>query len=235
MAVDPDKLAGLLRAAAQHPPEARFDEQDIVRESHRLDRKKNRLIASVLAAVVLIGGGIVAGSQALRHTGGQSTAEQPAVAHRGTASPGQATPFAHLPAGPPVQGGGSAGKSGPRAGDTHSGCRQEDGELAAALAAELPAPVSPAPVTAISCARPVRVAAATSDGRIYYAVLAGGVHPGFDPPWSGLAARARIASSPSAAGPLTLVTVAAPTGAPPTGAAPNVVAPSGPRQQRGPT
>lgn len=169
--MDERTVANLLRDAADDVPQATFDEDDIASRSRALNRKRHRIVAgSALAGVIVVCGGVAAGL-GLGHTGGaqpMSVAGGTPSAQAPARTPGGKASVLELPVGPSLQGDGSTGKVG-----SQPGCRQADGELAAALAAELPSAASPQP-PAFQCPAGSRFAGyATSNGVLSVLVIPG--------------------------------------------------------------
>jgi hypothetical protein len=136
--VDEQKLAELFRAAAADTPPAAFDAHDVVAASRRITARRRSLIAggSALAGVVLVVGLVVG----LGHTGDSGVPASSAAAgsaRTGTPGANRAQPMMpdeDIPNPTPKQGGDGAGRTGGNA----AGCGPTDGQLAAALANELP-------------------------------------------------------------------------------------------------
>lgn len=141
--MDERKLSELLRDAAGDSPPPTFTESDIAGKSRAADRKRRNVIAgSALAGVFVVCSGVAVG-MGFGHTETAPSAAAPQAARPSATAGGGPSAF-ELSAAPSLQGDGSTGKSGPRAGGALTGCRQADGELAAALADELPSATSPA-------------------------------------------------------------------------------------------
>jgi len=151
--MDEQELRSLFSAAPGDAPEPSFTQGDVVRESRRQTvRRRNRITAGVSAAALVVAG-FGAYSQLSGDTLKSMTAADNAVPAQG--GPGSAQPgdgsmrpqiggeSPNFPAQPPQQGGVGEGKTGPLA-EGASGCEQVDGELAIALAGELPGHVSAA-------------------------------------------------------------------------------------------
>ncbi|ADJ50762.1 hypothetical protein AMES_8936 [Amycolatopsis mediterranei S699] len=145
--MDEQELRSLFSAAPGDAPEPSFSQDDVVRESRRQTvRRRNRITAGVSAAALVVAGFGLSGQLS-----GDSSKSMTAADH---AVPAQGRPGATQPGdGPmrpeiggespnfssrsPQQGGAGDGKTGPLA-EGASGCEQVDGELAIALAGELP-------------------------------------------------------------------------------------------------
>nr|WP_243869871.1 hypothetical protein [Amycolatopsis granulosa] len=125
----------MFRAAPGEPPPAGFDVRDVREASARAAARRRTTIAAASLCVVfaLLGAGIagfvLSRSTQSDHVAGQ---EQPAN------TPLRLPSASSLPGPSAMQGRGTAGENGPRAGST-SGCDKVDRELATALAGELPA------------------------------------------------------------------------------------------------
>ncbi|HKN96451.1 MAG TPA: hypothetical protein VJX10_04990, partial [Pseudonocardiaceae bacterium] len=173
--MDERQLAELFRAVAGQAPPASFDEHDVATASRKVTQRRRAVLASGGGlAVVLLAVGLVFGAGGFGHTlsGGGTTAV--AVAPNRTsggranghtvgpelAGPGVTRQEPSFPTTSPLQGGAAAGSAGHGAGSTHAGCGPTDGELAVALASELPAVGVPEPVPgALICPSGARSAA----------------------------------------------------------------------------
>ncbi|MGW4061133.1 hypothetical protein ACWEGE_22825 [Amycolatopsis sp. NPDC004747] len=145
--MDEQELRSLFSAAPGDAPEPSFTEGDVVRESRRQSvRRRNRITAGVGAVVLVVAGfgvyGQLSGGIPKSMTAADNAA--PAQAGRGSGQPGDGPmrpevggESPNFSAQPPQQGGDGDGKTGPLA-EGASGCEQVDGELATALAGELP-------------------------------------------------------------------------------------------------
>jgi hypothetical protein len=156
--MDEKKIAEMFREALPDPPPASFTHDDVRLVSNRQRLRRNRLVAGSALGVILVFGGVTTG---LLLSDGSSSPDGVAAAQSGTTSnddgvpydahvpgqegrepaPRQAAPSASVkdfPTQPPKQGGTASGEAGPGAGSTPTGCPKADGELAAALASELP-------------------------------------------------------------------------------------------------
>jgi len=168
--VDEDRLAQLLRDAVPEPPPATFDADDVLRTSRKLTARRQSLVrATSMAAIVLLAAGLLTGLGVVGlgwfgHTGSSNEAGSSAgtaASQRGGFQPksgGRAGPNAvrpDVPTASPMQGGGADGNVGPTADNTPGGCGSTDGELAVALAGELPSVGVPKPtpvrVPAVDC------------------------------------------------------------------------------------
>ncbi|MDX3195585.1 hypothetical protein PV458_44900 [Streptomyces sp. MN03-5084-2B] len=146
--MDEQELRSLFSAAPGDAPEPSFTQGDVVRESRRQTvRRRNRITAGVSAAVLVVAGfgvyGQLSGDTLKSMTAAKDTAA-PAQAVPGAGQPGDGSmrpevggESPNFPAQPPQQGGAGDGKTGQLA-EGASGCEQVDGELATALAGELP-------------------------------------------------------------------------------------------------
>jgi len=154
--MDEKKIADLFRDSVPETPPASFSHDDVRLVSNRQRLRRNRFVAGSTLGVILVFGGVTTG---LLLSDGSSSPNGVAAAQSGTTgndagvpydAPGQegrepapraAAPSASVkdfPAQPPKQGGTASGEAGPGAGSTPMGCPKADGELAAALASELP-------------------------------------------------------------------------------------------------
>ncbi|MGW3961902.1 hypothetical protein ACWED2_18915 [Amycolatopsis sp. NPDC005003] len=145
--MDEQELRSLFSAAPGDTPEPSFTQGDVVRESRRQTvRRRNRLTAGLGAAVLVVAGFGLYG-QLSGDIPKSMTAAGNAVSAHGSPDSGQPGDGSmrpqvggespNFPAQPPQQGGSGDGKTGQLA-EGASGCEQVDGELATALAGELP-------------------------------------------------------------------------------------------------
>ncbi|MEQ0559286.1 hypothetical protein ABJI51_09415 [Amycolatopsis sp. NEAU-NG30] len=147
--MDEQELRSLFSAAPGEAPEPSFTQDDVVRESRRQTvRRRNRFTAGVGAAVLVVAGvgayvQLSGGSPKSASTMAQDNAVS-AQSEAGSAQPGDGSmrpqidgESPNFPARPPQQGDSGDGKTG-RLAEGASGCEQVDGELAIALAGELP-------------------------------------------------------------------------------------------------
>ncbi|HEX3789226.1 MAG TPA: hypothetical protein VHW44_15290 [Pseudonocardiaceae bacterium] len=155
--MDDQTLAELFRAAAADPPPATFDEQDVLHASRRITARRRSLLAggSAFGGLVLVVG-LVIGLGDFGHTNGETSASAGSaavVSGTGTFAPdapgqangpGRVGPMVpneqmtqDFPVTTPMQGGGPTGGAG-KTGSALSGCGPTDGQLAVALAGELP-------------------------------------------------------------------------------------------------
>lgn len=153
--MDEQELRSLFSAAPPDAPEATFSQDDVVRESHRQTvRRRNRITAGVSAAALVVVGfgayGVLSGGtpQALTSADNGAMVSQSGP---GSGQPGLSPARPEVGGGspnfssePPRQGGDQGGKTGQLA-EGASGCEQVDGELAIALAGELPGHVAGTP------------------------------------------------------------------------------------------
>jgi len=154
--MDEKRIAEMFRGALpDDTPPASFTHDDVRLVSTRQRLRRNRLVAGTALGVVLVAGGVTGGVLLSNES---PTSNGVAAAQSGTTGNADAAPYdAHVPgqegrepaprgAAPdksfptqtPEQGGSATGEAGPGAGSTPSGCPKADGELAAALASELP-------------------------------------------------------------------------------------------------
>ncbi|MBP2475774.1 hypothetical protein JOF53_004646 [Crossiella equi] len=154
--MDEHKLADAFRDAVREVPPPSFGEQDVVQASHRASARQRRLVLSGSAfGVVLLAGGTLAVSTLFGPSSDPQIASGASTtAQEGTVLGGEATPFSDQQDEPrSPQGSGSAkppippstskqgevpGGGGPSTAGTE-GCGLADRDLAAALAAEIPA------------------------------------------------------------------------------------------------
>lgn len=164
--MDDDRLAQLLHDAVQDSPPATFDADDVLTESRRLTARRRSLVRNgTMGAVVLVAAGLLTGLGVVSFGSFGHTVSDSA----GSAAPADATmnnqgnpgnefhPNSRVQGGPeaqfnvpessPMQGGGGTGNAGPTTGSTPGGCGSTDGELAVALANELPSVGDPKPTT----------------------------------------------------------------------------------------
>jgi len=145
--MDEQELRSLFSAAPGDTPEPSFTQGDVVRESRRQTvRRRNRLTAGVGAVVLVVAGfgayGQLSGDIPKSMTAADNAAPAQASPDSGQPGDGSMRPQVggespNFPAQPPQQGGVGEGKTGHLA-EGASGCEQVDGELAIALAGELP-------------------------------------------------------------------------------------------------
>ncbi len=181
--MDDDRLAQLLHDVVQEGPPATFDADDVLAESRRLTARRRTLIRNTtMGAVILVAAGLltglgVVGLGSFGHTVSSSAGGAGSAA--GTSDkPGglnnefhpnshpKSGPEAQLnvPASPSMQGDGDTGSAGQSTGSTPGGCGSTDGELAVALAGELPSVGDPqrAAVPTADCPSGTTFAAAMS-------------------------------------------------------------------------
>ncbi|WP_410637442.1 hypothetical protein [Amycolatopsis sp. lyj-346] len=149
--MDEQELRSLFSAAPPDAPSPTFSRDDIVRESRRQTvRRRNRITTGVSAVALVVAGfgayGVLSGGTPKSMTAADNAA--PAQSGPGSAQPGDGSmrpeiggESPNFPAQPPQQGGAGDGKTGQLA-EGASGCEQVDGELAIALAGELPGHVA---------------------------------------------------------------------------------------------
>ncbi|WP_410608573.1 hypothetical protein [Amycolatopsis sp. lyj-109] len=149
--MDEQELRSLFAAAPGEAPEPSFTQNDVVRESRRQTvRRRNRITAGVSAAALVVAGFGVYGQLSGDTSKSLTAADNAVSAHSdaGSGQPGDGSmrpevggESPNFPAQPPQQGGVGDGKTGQLA-EGASGCEQVDGELAIALAGELPGHVA---------------------------------------------------------------------------------------------
>jgi hypothetical protein len=94
---DDDRLAAAFRAAADTPPEAGFDLDDVLSTSHRVTRRRRtQLAGGLVAAAVLLGGGGVAAA-VLPTAAGETTSAAPARESADSAAGAAAAPRTAVP------------------------------------------------------------------------------------------------------------------------------------------
>ncbi|RLK60392.1 hypothetical protein [Actinokineospora cianjurensis] len=155
--MDERKISEVFTAAVGDVPPPSFEHGDVLARSARLTRKRNSLVAGSALGFALLVGGITAGvglwSGPSGGSNNDSAAAPPAPALERNTNPvpnevstdnnpriAEADPGS--PSSTPKQGGSTSGDVGPSADGTPGGCGTVDGELAAALAGELPSAVS---------------------------------------------------------------------------------------------
>lgn len=200
--VDEEKLGELFAAAACDAPPPSFDAADVAYASRRLSARRRALLTSASGvAIVLVAAGLFLGLAPFVHNSGGMSGASAGAARLAAPSesmrtfgsnlvPGHAgrpdSAAPNFPGTPPLQGGGVSGGVGPAADSTPQGCGPADGELAVALARELPSagadPVDPknaqrAGLTCPSGSRSVgfAVRAGTATGRVVALVTPAGV------------------------------------------------------------
>jgi hypothetical protein len=151
--MDEQELRSLFSAAPGDAPEPSFTQGDVVRESRRQTvRRRNRITAGVSAAVLVVAGfgayGQLSGGMSKSMTAADNAV--PAQGRPGSTQPGDGPlrpqiggESPNFSSQSPQQGGAGDGKTGRQA-EGASGCEQVDGELAIALAGELPGHVAAA-------------------------------------------------------------------------------------------
>jgi hypothetical protein len=166
--VDDDRLAQLLHDAVQDSPPATFDADDVLTESRRLTARRRGLVRNTtVGAVILVAAGLltglgVVGFGSFGHTVSSSagsaaadSSDNPGALNNGFhpdshTKSGLEAPL-NVPASPSMQGDGDTGSAGHPTGSTPGGCGSTDGELAVALAGELPSVGDPQ-ITAVPSA-----------------------------------------------------------------------------------
>ncbi len=167
--MDEQELRSLFSAAPGDAPSPGFTQDDVVRESRRQTvRRRNRITTGVSAAALvvvgfgaygLLSGGTpesmtAAGDGVLSSQSGPGSG-QPGISPARPEIGGESPNFSSEP---PRQGGDQGGKTGQLA-EGASGCEEVDGELAIALAGELPGHVAGTPaVPGGACSRAARSA-----------------------------------------------------------------------------
>ncbi len=153
--MDEQELRSLFSAAPGDAPTPTFTQDDVVRESRRQSvRRRNRITTGVSAAVLVVVGfgayGVLSGgtpeSLTSADNGALSSQSGPGSGQPGLspARPEVGGGSPNFSSEPPRQGGDQGGKTGQLA-EGASGCEQVDGELAIALAGELPGHVAGTP------------------------------------------------------------------------------------------
>ncbi|SFW56488.1 hypothetical protein [Amycolatopsis australiensis] len=148
--MDEQELRSLFSTAPGEPPAPTFTQNDVVRESRRQTvRRRHRITTGVSAAALVVVGfgayGLLSGGTPESLTAAKDNTAQSAPGSGqpgiGPARPEIGGESPNFSSEPPRQGGDQGGKTGPLA-EGASGCEQVDGELAIALAGELPAHVA---------------------------------------------------------------------------------------------
>jgi hypothetical protein len=141
--MDEQEQRSLFSAAPGEAPSATFSQDDVVRESRRQTvRRRNRITAGVSAAALVVVGfgayGVLSGGTPGLNSGkDNAVSAQSGQPGLGPARPQVGGESPNFSSTPPQQGGSGDGKTGQLA-EGASGCEQVDGELAIALAGELP-------------------------------------------------------------------------------------------------
>jgi len=132
--VDEHELTELFRSAPGAAPPAGFDVRDVREASARISTRRRITVATASLCVVfaLLGAGIMGFVQS-----GTTSSDQLAGSAQPTPGPARLPSQPGLPGPSAMQGGVGPGENGPRA-DRTPGCDKVDGELATALAGELP-------------------------------------------------------------------------------------------------
>lgn len=154
--MDENKIAEMFRGAVPDLPPASFTQDDVRVTANRQRLRRNRVVGGTALGVALVLGGVSSGLLLSDGSPGpdgaaaavSGTTGNAAVQPREAQVPGQdgkapaaqdgAGPNKSFPSQSPEQGGTATGEAGPGAGSTPTGCPKADGELAAALASELP-------------------------------------------------------------------------------------------------
>ncbi|MFJ7211385.1 hypothetical protein [Amycolatopsis sp. NPDC098790] len=153
--MDEQELRSLFSAAPGDAPTPGFTQDDVVRESRRQTvRRRNRITTGVSAAALVVVGfgayGLLSGgtpeSMTTADNGVVSSQSGPGSGQPGIspARPEIGGESPNFSSEPPRQGGDQGGKTGQLA-EGASGCEEVDGELAIALAGELPGHVAGTP------------------------------------------------------------------------------------------
>jgi len=153
--MDEQELRSLFSAAPPEAPAPTFTQDDVVRESRRQTvRRRNRITTGVSAAALVVVGfgayGLLSGgtpeSMTAAGDGVMSSQSGPGSGQPGIspARPEIGGESPNFSSEPPRQGGDQGGKTGHLA-EGASGCEEVDGELATALAGELPGHVAGTP------------------------------------------------------------------------------------------
>lgn len=175
--MDEHKLAELFRDAVRDTPPSSFDEGDVRSASRRVTARRRTQLAlgSTMAAVLVVGGAVVATGLIARPEsastsaakGDNSVMQAPAEGDRGDGSLNK-----DLPGGVPTQGGTTPWSVGASA-DTSApqGCGTVDRKLADALAVELSVPADQAVPVGVACPTDSRAAAFVVDGETIAAIV----------------------------------------------------------------
>lgn len=222
--MDEQELRSLFSAAPPDAPEPTFSQDDVVRESHRQTvRRRNRITTGVSAAALVVVGfgayGLLSGgtpeSMTAAGDGAMSSQSAPGSGQPGIgpARPEIGGESPNFSSEPPRQGGDQGGKTGQLA-EGASGCEQVDGELATALAGELPGHVAGTPaVPGGACSTVSRSAGfPVAGGEVSAAVYPKGIPVVFKSQPAG-AVQAEVATA--SGGKLVLVSVPSPGGTAP--------------------
>jgi hypothetical protein len=181
--VDERKLSELFRNAVPDAPPPSFDYDDVAVESGRQRvRRRNALLGGSALGIALLAGATVLGVALWKGTGttnGALPANAPLAGGNAEAAPNEVpsedagrsasggAQDRSFSAEVPKQGGPPTGNAGTQEpGSTSSGCGQADGELAAALAGELPSAAPSREPVPLSCTPRARGAAFRVDGGV---------------------------------------------------------------------
>ena len=179
--MDDDRLAQLLHDAVQDAPPATFDADDVLTTSRRLTARRRSLVRNgTMGAVILVAAGLLTGlgvvsfgsfGHTVSNSAGGAGPDDVTMNNQGS-SDNEFHPNARIGNGPkaesnvpessPMQGGGGIGNAGPMTGSTPGGCGSTDGELAVALANELPSVGDPKPTTVPSADCPAGTTSAAA-------------------------------------------------------------------------
>lgn len=153
--MDERELKTMFADAVGEPPPPGFDVGDVASASVRAQARRRKVIGAACGCFVLLLAGLgVVGFLTKSGGGGtMSAASAPATQTGADGQPGMGPERPSIggntsgfPTRSPMQGGDGTGKNGPRA-ESASGCDKVDGELATALAGELPVTVKTAAAT----------------------------------------------------------------------------------------
>jgi len=206
--MDEQELKSLFSAVPGDAPPPTFSASDVVTESKRQTvRRRNRIAVGGSAAILALAGfgvfGVLSGLDL--DLGPKGTSSNDAAIAQAGPGAGQPQPSSERPlveggspnfaTPPPQQGGSGTAKTGPAA-EGAFGCEKVDGELATALAGELPAHVTPAMATVgDACSTGARAAGfPVPGGTVSAAVYPAGVQTSDSVPQSGQKVSAATAS-----------------------------------------
>ena len=159
--MDEQELESLFSAVPGDAPPPTFTASDVVTESKRQTlRRRNRIVVGGSAAILVLAGfgvfGVLSGLHLELGPRAASSGDAAVAQSQSGPGAGQPKPSAERPLAeggtpnfatpPPQQGGSGTAKTGPAA-EGAFGCEKVDGELATALAGELPAHVTPTMAT----------------------------------------------------------------------------------------
>lgn len=150
--MDDRELETMFADAVGEPPPAGFDASDVVSASKRAQARRRSTIVAACGCFVLLLAGLGAVSVFTTSKPGESVSAldtQSGAGGQPSMGPLRPSIGGNTPGFPtqhPMQGGAGNGEDGPRA-ESASGCDKVDGELATALAGELPVTVKTADAT----------------------------------------------------------------------------------------